>query len=163
MKKALSALTLGLFTSIASFQVLADQAAHITVSDAFAREVPPGAPASASFMTLKNSSDQAIKLVEAKTKIAKTAELHTHTNDDGVMRMRQVSFFEIPAQGQTQLKSGGDHIMLINPHKPLKSGQSISVDLTFEDGSSKQIEMPVKSVMQNMGNMNHDKHHHHHH
>lgn len=163
MKKALSALTLGLLTSLSSFQVMANQASDISVSSSFAREVPPGAPASASFMTLTNSSGQVIKLVKADSKVAKATELHTHTNDNGVMRMRQVPFLTIPANGQKELKPGGDHIMLINPHQPLKAGQTVSVQLQFEDGSSKQVDMPVKSVMQDMSNMNHDKHHHHHH
>lgn len=163
MKKALSALTLGLLTSLSSFQVLANQAGDITVSNPYAREVPPGAPASASFMGLKNSSGQAIKLVKATSGAAKAVELHTHTNDNGVMRMRQVAFFKIPANGQNELKPGGDHIMLINPLKPLKAGQTVSVQLQFEDGSTKQVDMPVKSVMQDMGKMNHDMHQHHHH
>lgn len=163
MTKTLSAITLGLLTSLSSLQVLADQANDISVSNPYAREVPPGAPASASFMTLKNSSGQAIKLVQADSKVAKAVELHTHTNDKGVMRMRQVASFEIPANGQAHLKPGGDHIMLINLHKPLKAGQTVSVQLQFEDGSKKQVDMPVKSVMQKKGSMNHDMHQHHHH
>ncbi|GKT12190.1 MAG: periplasmic copper chaperone A [Thiomicrorhabdus sp.] len=161
MKKAISALTLGLLTSLSSFQVMANQASNVTVSDPYAREVPPGAHASASFMTLNNRSDHAIKLVQADSTVAAAVELHTHTNDNGMMRMRQVQFFTIPANGQSQLKPGGNHIMLIKPHKPLKAGQTVSLQLQFEDGSTKQVDMPVKSVMQNMGKMNHDMQHHH--
>jgi copper(I)-binding protein len=158
MKKILTALSLGLLTSISSFQAMASQADDIDVSNPFAREVPPGAPASASFMALENMSDQAIKLVRADSEIAKIVELHTHTNDNGVMRMRKIDFIEIPANGQTVLKPGGLHIMLINPVNLLKAGQTVNVKLQFEDGSTKQIEMPVKSFKSRMGNMNHDMH-----
>jgi len=161
MKKTLCALSLGLLTSISSFHVLANQAGDISVSDPFAREVPPGAPASASYMMLKNSSDKAIKLVEVSSNAAKTVELHTHTNDKGVMRMRQVSFLEVPAKGQKVLKPGGDHIMLINPPKPFKEGQTVTLTLKFEDGSTKQVDMPVKSLIKKMSDMNHDMHKHH--
>lgn len=159
LKKTAYALTLGLLT-LSSSQLLADQAKHIEVNDPFTREMPPGSPATASFMLLKNSSDHAIKLVKASTQVSKKAELHTHTNDNGMMRMREVSFFEIPANGQTYLKPGGNHIMLISPVQPIKAGKTVSVTLIFEDGSTKEVTMPVKSVM-NMGNNNDHSHHHH--
>lgn len=159
MKKIFTAISLGLLASISSFQVIASQADDISVSDPFTREVPPGAPASASFMTLDNMSDQAIKLVVAQSAVSKTVELHTHTNDNGVMRMRKVEFIEIPANGQTVLKPGGLHIMLINPVTLLKAGQTITVKLQFEDGSTKQVDMPVKSFKNRMGGMNHEMNH----
>ncbi len=160
LKKTAYALTLSLLT-LSSAQVLADQAKHIEVNDPFTREMPPGSPATASFMTLKNNSDHAIKLVKASTQVSKKAELHTHTNDNGMMRMREVPFFEIPANGQTHLKPGGNHIMLISPVQPIQAGKTVSVTLIFEDGSKKEVTMPVKSVMNMDKNEDHSHHHHH--
>lgn len=159
MKKTLTAVSLGLLTSISSFQAMATQADDISVSEPYAREIPPGAPASASFMTLDNMSDQTIKLVLADSDAAKIVELHAHTNDNGVMRMRKVEFIEIPANGQTVLKPGGLHIMLINPVTLLSVGETVSVKLQFEDGSSKHVQMPVKSFKNRMGNMNNEMNH----
>ena len=156
------ALTIGLLTALSSSALLAAQADDIQVSDPFTREMPPGAFATASFMTLSNQSAQNIKLVQASTNVAKSAELHTHTNDNGVMRMRQVAFFEIPAKGQMKLQPGGNHIMLISPTQPIQSGKEVRVTLTFEDGSSKQVSMPVKSIM-NKSTMDHSQHNHHSH
>lgn len=159
MKKTISILSLSLLTAFSSVSALAGQADDVMVSDPFAREVPPGAPASASFMTLQNASDSAIKIVSADSQVSKVVELHTHTNDNGVMRMRKIPFIEIPAEGTTVLKPGGLHIMLIGPHKPLKKGQEIAVTLKFEDGSSKEVKMPVKSIMGMMKHkMNHNDH-----
>jgi hypothetical protein len=153
------ALTLGLLSTLSSTQLLAAaQADAIQVSDPYTREMPPGAFATASFMTLNNTSEQSIKLVQVNTNAAKSAELHTHTNDNGIMRMRQVSSFNIPAKGQTKLQPAGNHIMLISPAQTIQSGSTVSITLTFEDGSSKQVTMPVKSVM----NQNDDHQHHHH-
>jgi len=153
MKKTLSILSLSLITSFTSLTAFANEAEDATISAPFAREVPPGAPASASFMTIENHSNKALKIVSAESTVAKTVELHTHTNDNGVMRMRQVPFIEIPANGKTELKPGGLHIMLIGPHNPLKMGQEVKVKLNFEDGSSKMVAMPVKSIKGMM--MNH--------
>ncbi|VAW49539.1 Copper metallochaperone PCu(A)C, inserts Cu(I) into cytochrome oxidase subunit II [hydrothermal vent metagenome] len=156
------ALTLGLLSALSSSPLLAAQADDIQVSDPFTREMPPGAFASAAFMTLTNQSDQNIQLVKASTNVAKSAELHTHTNNNGVMRMRQVSFFEIPAKGEAKLQPGGNHIMLISPTQPIQAGHNVTVTLTFKDGSSKQVDMPVKSIMkQVMKQHDHDHKHHH--
>lgn len=145
-KTKLTALALGTLASLLSVSAMATQAEHIEVSNPYAREVPPGAPASASFMTLTNNSDQDIKITQADSEVSKVVELHTHTNDNGVMRMRKIPNITVPANGQAVLQPGGLHIMLIGPHQPLKAGQSIDVDLTFEDGSHKQVSMPVKSL-----------------
>lgn len=138
----------GTFTFSGIAYATAEQEAQkISVSNPYAREVPPNAMASASFMMLKNSSDKDIYLIEADSTVAKTVQLHTHVNDNGVMRMRQVPNIKIPAHGMTKLQPGGYHIMLIGLKQPLVSGHQIQVTLTFKDGSHKIVEMPVKSVM----------------
>lgn len=165
MKKTIAILSLSLMSALGSQQVFAAQADDVAVNNPFAREVPPGAPASASFMTLKNNSRQEIKITSAESSVAEVVELHTHTNDNGVMRMRQIPFIEIPANGETMLKPGGLHIMLIGPHEPLKKGQNIAVTLNFEDGSKKMVNMPVKSIMgmmKKMQNGDHKSMQHHH-
>jgi hypothetical protein len=45
--------------------------------------------------------------------------------------------------------------MLIGPHEPLKMGQTVNVTLKFEDGSSKEVAMPVKSLKGMKMKMNH--------
>lgn len=145
MKKTMIALGFTLATSFASLNTFAAQADHIKAENPFAREVPPGAPASASFMTLHNDSSDNIDVVAAHSEVAKTIELHTHTNDGGVMRMRQIPKISVPANGTTELKPGGLHIMLIGPHNPIKVGQTVTVELEFADGSRKTVDMPVKS------------------
>jgi copper(I)-binding protein len=125
----------------------ADNAADIEVQNPFAREIPPGSPASASFMSLFNHSDSDIKLMSAESEVAKIVELHTHTHDNGVMRMRKIDSITIPANASAHLKPGGLHIMLIQPTQDLKAPKEISVTLNFADGSSKMVNMPIKSFM----------------
>ncbi|WP_373020310.1 copper chaperone PCu(A)C [Thiomicrorhabdus sp.] len=155
-KTKLVAIAFGTMASFSSFSVFADQAEQIEISNAYAREVPPGAPASASFMTLTNNSDQDIKLVEAQSGAAEVVELHTHSNDNGVMRMRKIENINIPAHGQAVLQPGGLHIMLIEPVEPLQQGQTVKLKLKFEDGSQKAVSMPVKSLKTMSMPMNHN-------
>ncbi|WP_295386029.1 copper chaperone PCu(A)C [uncultured Thiodictyon sp.] len=118
----------------------------VAVSDPYARAVPPGQPNSAVFMTLTNQSDQARALVAATSPAAKTVELHTHTNDGGVMRMRRIERIEVPAGGSVQLKPGGLHVMLIGLTGDLTPGGQVALGLTFDDGSQLQVQAPVRTV-----------------
>ncbi len=148
--------TLALFAaalSIISVNAFADNAADIEVEQPYVREVPPGAMATGSFMTLTNMSDQDIQLVQAKSNAAKKVELHTHVHDNGVMKMRQIPAIKVPADGQAHLKPGGLHIMLIGLQDGIQAGQTIEMTLIFKDGSEKSISMPVKSVMSHSGHV----------
>ena len=117
---------------------------ELTIVDAYVRMVPPGSPNTAAFMTINNSGSSKHKLVQAESPVARRGELHTHINDRGVMRMRQVPAIEIDAAGQTQLKPGGYHVMLLDLQASLKEGDSVPLTLRFDDGSTKEIDAAVK-------------------
>jgi len=134
----------------------ASVADSIEVSDPYVRMVPPTAPATAAFMEIKNTGDKDHALISAKAYINKVTELHTHIHDNGVMRMRQVQKIDLPAGQLTELKPGGFHIMLIGLNAPVEKDQTIKIDLTFDDGSTKTIEakgrplMPMKGMKMGM-------------
>ena len=121
-------------------------AAEVKVENPYVRAVPPGQPNSAAFLTLVSSSAKAHSIKSAASPVAATVELHTHTNNNGVMEMRQVPQIDIPANGKTELKPGGLHIMLIGLKQNLKAGENANVTLQFEDGSSSTITAPIQAV-----------------
>ncbi|MFM1892226.1 MAG: hypothetical protein RLZ44_1303 [Pseudomonadota bacterium] len=135
-------------------------AEEVAVHDAYARAVPPVVPNSAAFMTLHNAGTADHTLVSASSPAAATVELHTHINDNGVMRMRPVEGgIAVPAGGSTELQPGGLHVMLIGLHQPLVEGDQVELELTFEDGSTQLLTAPVRKVM--AGGMDHQHHHQH--
>ncbi len=138
-------------TTFAPFALAGE--ADFSVSDAYVRAVPPGTPTTAAFMTIRNNGNADRKLLKAASPIAKTVELHNHINDNGVMRMRQVKEIEVKAKGQAELKSGSYHVMLIDLKQTPKDGDSVPLTLTFDDGSTKTINAPVKrpEAMMQMG------------
>ncbi|WP_372738057.1 copper chaperone PCu(A)C [Neptunomonas sp.] len=142
---------------LASHFALAD----VNVESAYVRAVPPGQMNSAAFMQLKNEGPGDISLVAAKSQAAKNAELHTHTQDNGVMRMRQVSEISLPAGEVITLQPGGMHIMLIGLTQNLAAGENISLSLEFSDGSQQALEVPVEGIMpmEKMGTMMHEQKH----
>ena len=122
----------------------AGAADEVAVEDPWAREVPPVMSTSAGFLTLKNTGSAEHKLVAAHSTAAGMVELHTHINDDGVMRMRQVENIPVAAGSSTKLEPGGYHLMLMMLKNPLVGGEHINITLEFEDGSTKDIKAEVR-------------------
>lgn len=147
MKNMMSVLFVLLFSLFSGSSMAATAADSIDIVDPYVRAVPPGQTVSAAFMQLKNTSDQKHAIVNAKSTISKVVELHTHTHENGMKKMRQVEKMEIPANGETILQPGGLHIMLIDLQGTLTLDQKIALTLEFEDGSTKNIEAPVRKIM----------------
>ncbi|MET0051714.1 MAG: copper chaperone PCu(A)C [Candidatus Thiodiazotropha sp.] len=145
---------LGLGMLMMSPVILAASAGdEVQVEDPYVRAVPPGQPNSASFMALHNTGDQTYQLVGASSDVAEVVELHTHTLEDGMMRMRQVDHIELPAGESVSLKPGGLHIMLIGLKQKLVPDDQVLLTLKFSDGSEREISAPVKKIRMTMGGM----------
>ena len=120
---------------------------QISVTNAYARAVPPGQANSAAFMQIHNKDTKAHALVKAESSVSEVVELHTHLNEGGVMKMRRVEKIDLPAGKSVALKPGSFHIMLINLKKPLKINETVDLALTFEDGSTLKMTAPIQAVM----------------
>ena len=144
----LAALAVGAgFSSGVCAEGVADQ---VTVSDPYIRAVPPVVKTSAAFMQLSSAAAEEHYLIDASTPIAGDVELHMHLMDDGVMRMRRIPHIHLPSGVAVKLQPGGLHIMLFDLKAPLKPGEEIPLNLTFDDGSSKSVTARVRSVQSMM-------------
>ena len=103
------------------------------------------ATAGAAFLTI-TSLGGADRLVGFATPACNRPELHTHIDDNGVMRMRQVEAIEVPAGGTAELKPGGLHLMLIDLNGPLVEGESVVVTLMFETAGAVEVTLPIKAA-----------------
>lgn len=139
-----------LLAVLAAPSFAAGAADAITVVDPYVRQAPPGAMATGAFMVIRNGGAKDVRLVKADNPASKLTELHTHINDGGVMKMRPVKDIPVKAKGEAVLKPGGLHVMLIDMKAPMKEGDMIPLTLTFDDGSSKKIDVPVKKPMAEM-------------
>jgi len=116
----------------------------LTVTAAYVRMAPPGAPNTAAFMTLHNAGPDDRRLVRVESPFAHAVELHTQVHDGGVIRMRAVASIEVKARTQVELKSGADHLMLIGLRHTPRAGETLPLKLTFDDGSTQEIAAPVR-------------------
>lgn len=136
-----------LLTPLVAAKSAADE---VTVVDPYVRAVPPGQPNSAAFMQLQNKSTTEHAIVKAESPVSNVVELHTHINEGGVMKMRQIKQIDVPAQGSTTLKPGGFHVMFLGLKSELKPGQLVPVTLIYEDGSKTTIQATVRMMQMHM-------------
>ncbi len=61
---------------------------------------------------------------------------------EGMMDMRRITNLSIPAGGETQLKPGAKHLMLMGPREPLTRGQKVSLTFVFQSGKEQMVSVP---------------------
>ena len=129
--------------------------ADIEIEGAYARASIPNVPNSAAFFVIKNNSDKDIAITSANSDVAEKNELHTHIKENKMMKMMKIEKLVVPAKSSLELKSGGDHVMLMGLKKELKVGDEINLELSFSDGDKKSIKVPVKDLASTMHKMQH--------
>ncbi|UTA47585.1 copper chaperone PCu(A)C [Simiduia sp. 21SJ11W-1] len=130
-------------------------AAEIIVSDVWARETVPGTNTSALFATLENTTRKPTRLVSVSVEGVDKAELHAHTEEGGMMRMRRVEAVEVGGRAEVKLAPGGFHVMLFQLAKPLKAGNEVPVVFQFANGEKVSARARVVNPKQAMQHHNH--------
>lgn len=129
--------------------------ADVEIDGAYARASIPNVPNSAAFFVIKNNSDKDIAITSANSDIAEKNELHTHIKENQMLKMMKIEKLVVPAKSSLELKSGGDHVMLMGLKKELKAGDEINLELSFSDGDKKSIKVPVKDLASTIHKMQH--------
>jgi len=129
----------------AGVAVSASAVAQIAVTDAWVRGTVPGQMATGAFMQLKSPADTS--LVAVSSPVAKFAEVHAMKMEGGMMKMAAVGALALPAGKAVELKPGGYHVMLLDLVTPLKEGDTVPLQLTFEDKAGKKSTVEVKAAV----------------
>ncbi len=131
-----------LFVALVMFAALPVQA-QMQIEKPWARATPPGAKVAGGYMLIRNAGVTGDRLVAASSTSSATVELHVHINDNGVMKMRQVAGYDVPANGSLELKPGGAHLMFMDLKRPFKEGERVAVKLKFEKAGEVGAEFHV--------------------
>ena len=143
-----------LLTAIASVSVLGlaacgggsestETKATIEVSGQWARTSPAATTMGAAYMTLKSNTNDQLVSASVDKSVAMMTEVHEVIMVDGAMKMQQVSSIPVVAGAATELKPGGYHIMLMQLAKPLQTGESFQVTLTFATAGDVVVDVPI--------------------
>lgn len=129
--KRLALLFLILLTACSPAKPVAAQNG-IEIFDAQVRVAGSGAGTiAAGYMKIKNTGPETDRLVGASCDFAEASLHETKMNGD-VMTMNAVEAVEIPAGALLELRSGSYHVMLLNPGRELKTGETVTIILKFE-------------------------------
>ena len=140
-------MALGLTACDKAIETKASTAAEsITIINPHIRAMPPGQKVTAMYMQLKNTSANDHHLVQVDGDISNRIELHTHKNDNGVMRMSQVESIPVPPNSTAVAKPGSYHVMIMGLEKDMKIGDNYNFKFIFKDGSSKPVTAEVKKI-----------------
>jgi periplasmic copper chaperone A len=120
--------------------------AQVSVEEPWARATPPGAKIGAAYMTLRNRSPSADRLIGAASPAAARVELHVTEKKGEVLRMRQVKAYDVPAGGSFALAPSGAHLMLVDIKAPLKEGTKVPLVLRFEKSGEVKVELRVRAL-----------------
>lgn len=117
--------------------------AQVSVEKPWARATAPGAKVAGGYMLIRNAGAAPDRLLSASSPAAERVETHVHIEEGGVMKMREVKGYDVPAGGSFELKPGGAHLMFMEIRKPFVEGETIPVTLKFEKAGEVNAEFHV--------------------
>ena len=123
--------------------IAAPALAQVKIEGAWTRATAPGAKTAVGYMTIRNASKSADRLVAASSPAAQKVEPHVTVKDGDIYRMREVKSYDIPAGGSFELKPGGAHLMFMDIKAPFKEGDKVPLTLRFEHAGEVKTELQV--------------------
>lgn len=133
-----------LYLALATLVAAAADGPSTRVGHVWIREAPPGINVLAGYFTLDNLTDKALTLNEVSSADFGQVEIHQSLQANGVESMRQLDSLSVPAHGSVKFIPGGYHLMLMKPRKNFFNGDTVSLILSFSDGSQLAILAPVR-------------------
>ena len=118
--------------------------ASIEVDQPWARATAGATTTGAAYMTIRERSNVPDKLVGATSPVAETIEIHAHTTEDGVMRMRPVSVVDVAPGSPATFAPGRLHLMLVGLKRPLVRGETFPLSLTFENAGTVEVTVTIE-------------------
>lgn len=118
--------------------------AAIQIENTWIQEPPPGVSVLAAYGRISNHSDQALALVRASSPDFARIEIHRSIVKDDRVSMEKLGRLPIPPHGFTALMPGDHHLMLFEPARRLVAGDSVSLQLYFDNGQSHGITARVE-------------------
>ncbi len=137
-----------------NFSSHADDA--VILEQAWISEAPPTVKVMAAYLTIVNSSDKDMTLLNVDSQQFERVEIHRSIVENDTVSMQKQNQLIIAAGNRLELKPGDFHLMLFNPKTRLQRGDQHSLRFYFADGSVFETNAVVKRK-----NLQDHSHHHH--
>lgn len=130
---------------LAATTARAADAGGVTVSGAWARATPPGAPAGAAYFRATAASG-VDRLVGVASPVAKKAMLHRTVTENGNRTMKHVDTVDVGPDNPLAFSPGGYHVMLMGLDHALEAGDHFPMTLTFEKAGDIEVDVEVRPI-----------------
>lgn len=154
-------LTTFIFQSLFLNSVFAKEVFEIDISEAWISEAPPTISVLAGYANIYNASDRPISLLTVSSPNFSKIEIHRSVLNGDMVSMEKQDSLEIPENNSIVLSPGNLHLMLFDPDKPLRSGDTATLNFSFSDGHNQTIEAKVERRSSNDHSSEDHSHHHH--
>jgi len=125
--------------------LLAMEQQGIEISSAWARATLASQKSTAAYLNIRSANEA--RLVGVESPLG-DAELHTTKIIDGIMRMREIPFLDLPADKQIELRPGGHHIMLMQLKTQLVPGLNAPLILIIEsEGRQQRVHVKAEVLL----------------
>lgn len=94
-----------------------------------------------------NAFGSPMTLVEANSEIADRVEIHTMEMTGGKMRMRRVDELAVVPGEPLKLQRGGSHLMLFGINEELTAGETVEIELRFDDDQGNEHYIAVDALV----------------
>ncbi len=113
----------------------------VSVNDAWSNATPVGASVAAVYLEL--TVDEPDTLLSASTTVADHIEMHTSSEENGMMKMRPLSTVELKGNEPFRLAPGGAHFMLMELRQPLVAGMRFPMTLNLQRAGAVAVQVQV--------------------
>ena len=130
--------------SVAAGPSASSSAGPIVVTNAYVRPPVPPNKTAAAYFTVYNTTGLADRLLDVISGAGATSVLHTY-NSKGQMVV-QPNGVVVPAHGSLVLSTGRGHVMIGQLFGTLRPGQSVNLELDFQNAGSINVVATVIAV-----------------
>jgi len=116
----------------------------VTIDDPWGRPSPTSTGNAAFYMAVTGGETDD-RIASASSPSCGVTELHETTMQDGVMSMQeQTEGIPIPAGSTVMLEPGGLHVMCIGVQEALVAGETVDVELEFENAGTVSVVAEIR-------------------
>lgn len=139
--------------ALAALLLAASSFAQVTVKEAWIRATVPQQKTTGIFMQLKSAKD--MKLVAARTPVARVVEIHQMMMHDDMMHMHAVDSLALPAGREVALQPGGFHLMLLDLKEQVHAGTKVPFTLVLEGPDGRQETLDLQATARVLNSAHH--------
>jgi copper(I)-binding protein len=119
-------------------------AADIQAASAWIRWLPAGVPG-AGYVTLTNSGSTARVLIGASSVDYQEVSIHETRIQGGMTAMVPVDSIAMMPHSSLRLTEGRYHLMLMQPKRTLRPGDTVTIVLHFKDGLALEVPFMIRA------------------